>query len=289
MATAQQEPPESAGHDVVRQSARSSDMDRYLAALFAPEPARDDLVALVAFNAEVAQIADRATEPGLGEIRLQWWRDALDQLEAGEKTDNPIADSLGGVVRAHGELVPLLKGLIDARNFDVVGGVMPDMTALRAYLHKTAGTLYLMAVRLIAGREIDAEHAVAEAAIAFGITGQLRSIPFHLRRGRSFLPRDLLLAHHIDPDGRIGPQHLPRLAAVMDVLTVEAEAALGNAREALRQATPVARKAFLTLALVEPYLTSVRISAQRPLEHIADISPLNRYCRIAWASMSGRI
>ena len=95
------------------------------------EAARDDLMALTAFNVEVAQIADRVSEPGLGEIRLQWWRDALDALQAGEETDNPIADALSGIVAEQANMVPLLKGLIDARSFDIAGGQMPDMPALR--------------------------------------------------------------------------------------------------------------------------------------------------------------
>ena len=57
----------------------------------------------------------------------------------------------------------------------------------------------------------------------------------------------------------------------------------------LRQASPGARKAFLTLALVEPYLTVLAIADQRSLLEIADISPMNRFCRLAWAAVSGRI
>jgi len=289
MNTSQQEPVVDANRDLIWQTARSADMDRYLAALFAPQSVRDDLMALIAFNAEIAQIADRVTEPGLGEIRLQWWRDALDALQAGEGTDNPIADALGPIVAAHGELVPLLKGLIDARSFDVTGGMMPDMPTLRAYLHKTAGTLYLLGVKLIAGREIEAEHAVADAALALGITGQLRAMPFNLPQGRCFVPRDLLVELHIDPDDIFRPENVPRMVEAIQIMTMEAESALGRAREAMRPASSGARKAFLTLALVEPYLTVLAIADQRSLVEIADISPLNRYGRLAWAAISGRI
>jgi len=289
MSTPQQEPVVDANRDLIWWTARNADMDRYLAALFAPQSVRNDLMALIAFNAEIAQIADRVTEPGLGEIRLQWWRDALDALQAGEGTDHPVADALGGIVAAHGELVPLLKGLIDARSFDVVGGVMPDMPSLRAYLHKTAGTLYLLGVKLIAGREIEAEHAVADAGLAFGFTGQLRAMAVSLPRGRCFVPRDLLVERDIDPDNIFRPEHVPRMVEAIQIMTMEAESALGRARQALRRASPGVRKAFLTLALVEPYLTVLAIGRERSLLEIADISPLNRYGRLAWAAISGRI
>ncbi len=278
-----------ANRDIVRRAARNGDFDRYLAALFAPEPARDDLMALIAFNAEVAQIADRVSEPDLGEIRLQWWRDALDALLAGEGADNPIADALGPIVAEQSNMVPLLKGLIDARSFDVSGGQMPDMPALRAYLHKSAGTLYLMGVRLLAGRDIEAEHAVADAGLAFGFTGLLRALPVHLARGRQFLPRTLLAEHGIDPNEVLKSDETPRIREMMEAVGAEARDALARARQALGGASAAARPAFLSLVLVEPYLAALRHRRHSPLQQIADISPLNRYGRLAWAAISGRI
>ena len=58
-------------------AARELDYDRYLAALLAPRAARDGLMALAAFHGEIARIPRTVREPGVGDIRLQWWRDAL--------------------------------------------------------------------------------------------------------------------------------------------------------------------------------------------------------------------
>ena len=64
--------------DAVIASARSGEPDRYLAALLAPPAARDALLALAAFSSELARVPRaRPREPAMGEIRLQWWRDAL--------------------------------------------------------------------------------------------------------------------------------------------------------------------------------------------------------------------
>ena len=57
---------------------RAADPDRYLSMLYAPQDRRADLLALYAFNAEIAGIRDRVSEPMPGEIRLQWWRDMID-------------------------------------------------------------------------------------------------------------------------------------------------------------------------------------------------------------------
>lgn len=75
----------------VTELVRTRDKDRYLADLFAPEPTRKHLHALHAFAIEVAEVRDKVREPLPGELRLQWWRDAI---AAGEGQGNPLAAAL---------------------------------------------------------------------------------------------------------------------------------------------------------------------------------------------------
>ena len=69
-----------------REAARANEYDRYLAALLAPKAARPGLIALAAFQGEVARAVETVNEPIMGEIRLQWWRDALPGLRDGAST-----------------------------------------------------------------------------------------------------------------------------------------------------------------------------------------------------------
>ena len=64
--------------DVVTIAARAHERDRYLAALLGPRPIRRDLIALAAFAGEVGRIPAFVTEPMMGRIRLQWWRERLE-------------------------------------------------------------------------------------------------------------------------------------------------------------------------------------------------------------------
>ena len=56
---------------------REHDLDRWLACLFAPWAKRRYLHALYAFNLEVARVREIVSDPMPGEIRDQWWREAL--------------------------------------------------------------------------------------------------------------------------------------------------------------------------------------------------------------------
>ena len=85
--------------DTRRRIARETDPDRSIAASFAPREARADLFALYAFNAELARVAELVSEPGLGAIRLQWWREAIERAANGEASGHPVADAIGNLIR----------------------------------------------------------------------------------------------------------------------------------------------------------------------------------------------
>ncbi|MEJ2028057.1 MAG: squalene/phytoene synthase family protein, partial [Limibacillus sp.] len=62
---------------------RRFDHDRYLSLLLAAEPLRRSLLAIYAFNLEIARTAESVSEPMIGQIRLQWWRDSIEGLYGG--------------------------------------------------------------------------------------------------------------------------------------------------------------------------------------------------------------
>src|ERR1700742_5251521 len=81
---------------------RETDRDRYLATLFAPAEHRDALMALYAFNIEIARVREVAREPMPGEIRLQWWREVIEGERPGEAAAHPVAAALIEVMARHG-------------------------------------------------------------------------------------------------------------------------------------------------------------------------------------------
>src|SRR5689334_25333145 len=74
---------------------RRHDRDRFQTVLFAPAARREALFALYAFNYEIARVRETVTEPMLGQIRLQWWR------------ENIAAAFEGGAIRRHPVVEPL--------------------------------------------------------------------------------------------------------------------------------------------------------------------------------------
>jgi phytoene/squalene synthetase len=111
-----------ASHRYVLDLVRSADRDRFLGALFAPEPARTDLLALLAFNHELARTRTVTREPMLARIRLEWWREAVvEAAGAGKPRAQPIVESLSETVRRSSLRPQDLIALIDAREEEIEG------------------------------------------------------------------------------------------------------------------------------------------------------------------------
>lgn len=113
-----------ASHRYVLDSVREADRPRFLAALFAPEPARRGLLSLLALDHELARTRIVTREPMLAHIRLEWWREAAAEAAgAGLPRGQPVVESLSEISRRHDLAHEALVALIDARADEVEGAL----------------------------------------------------------------------------------------------------------------------------------------------------------------------
>ena len=96
---------------------RRVDPDRWLSTRFIAEPARrSDVLALYAFDQELSRAGRVTSNTFLAEIRLTWWREALDEIFAGGAVRyHPAAAALTDVIRRHGLPRAPLDAMIDGR------------------------------------------------------------------------------------------------------------------------------------------------------------------------------
>ena len=128
--------------DFASEALRTSDRDRYIATLVLPAEQRPAITALYAFNADVAAIRERVSGPQPGEIRLQWWNDALTGQGHGAVRQNPLADALLDTIERYDLPVGTFQRLIGARRFDLYDDPMPDLESFEGYAGETASTLF---------------------------------------------------------------------------------------------------------------------------------------------------
>ncbi len=262
------------------ETVRTHDPDRYLTALMAPRRVRKSLMALFAFNTELARIPSLVTEPALGEFRLQWWRDVLEHMEGKATLGAPVADALCEIVAAHDLPKPLLIGMIDARSADLNGGGFPDLQALKAYLYKSEGAVFALSVRVLGADSAETGHVANAAGLACGLTNLLRMLARDVAAGRVMMPLSVLDAHGVRPEQLLAGKGAVELEPVLAELAGEARKARDEARQQLAGLERSARRVFAPLALVEPYLGALEKPDHSALQHIANINPLVRFWKL---------
>jgi phytoene synthase len=166
---------------------RERDPDRYFSALFAPAERRPFLLALYAFNRELAHVGESVREPMLGEIRLAWWRETLDGARANAPRPHHVARALAATLAAVDLPAELFDAMIDARQFDLLDGSFADTAKRDAYVDATSANLMRLAARIL-GSEDRHDDLAREAGAAYGLAGLLRNRA--IGRGRPFLGDD---------------------------------------------------------------------------------------------------
>jgi phytoene synthase len=229
-------------------SLRAVDPDRYFSTLFAPAPRRPYLMALYAFNNEVARVAETVREPMLGAIRLEWWRETVEGARNATPRNHDVAKGLAALFQAFDLPLKDFESLIAARAFDSSADHFPDIAALETHLDATSGTLMRLAIKVLGG-----DTALArEPALAYGLTGLLRSLRFHNARHKLYMPLDLLAAVEITPEQFFDHATDPRVNAVTHQLGLRARDHFLAARRAPKPRASL--PALLPAALVPVYL-----------------------------------
>jgi phytoene synthase len=251
---------------------RSGDPERWLSVLYAPEDRRAALLSLYAFNVEITRIRDAVREPLPGEIRLQWWRDAI-AAPAGAMTGNPVADALTTTIATYELPRAAFDAMLEARIFDLYDDPMPDRTTLEGYCGETAGALIQFAA-LVLDRQAAVAHAAlaGHAGCAQAIAGLLRLLPVHRSRGQCYVPADILAAAGTDRETfLVGGPGAERAVAAMVALGRDHAAAFERGAAALPAAL---RPAYMPAAFAGPHLSRFEAA---PLDGGGRMSPLRRH------------
>ena len=240
---------------------RAQNRDRWLTTLFAPEPSRQRLLALYAFDLTVSNIRALVSQPMPGEIRLQWWIDVLQGEARGDVAANPVAaallDTLDALRLPRGPLI----AKIEAHRFDLYDDPMPTLSDLEGYCGETASSIFRYAGLILNdGRDPGGADAAGYAGVARVIADVLGRVPHP--GALPFVPEDVLrrqAANRAELTTSGGG------AAAIGHLREVAKERLAAALAGMKGVAAPARAAFLPLAVTRLQLGSVPAKAATSL------------------------
>jgi 15-cis-phytoene synthase len=152
---------------------READRDRFIASLFAPAERRPHLCALYAFDLEVLRIRHVVREALAGEIRLQWWRDALAGRVPDQVAAHPVAAAFSDTIAQCALPSGPIEQLIDARALDLYDDPFATLDELEAYGQQTASTVFELGARIL-DRGASVAAVAGPAGVATILTASLQ-------------------------------------------------------------------------------------------------------------------
>ncbi len=160
------------------------DPDRFAAAMAAPVDARRVLFPIYAFNVEVARAPWVTSEPMIGEMRLQWWRDVLEEIGQGRPVRrHEVTMPLAEVLDSEGAAT--LDRLVQARRWDLYRDPFEDEAHFDRYLGATGAGLMWVAARACASTRVEqSEDMVRDFGHATAFVRFLQAVPDLESRGR---------------------------------------------------------------------------------------------------------
>lgn len=129
--------------DYIRDLAKETAKDFYFAALFAPTQHQDALFTLAAFHGEVSGIRRKIKNELAGQVRLQWWHDALETRRE-EAFNNPLFKALVETIDKYHLPKHLLLNKINAHLFDLYDDPFPDVNTMEGHYGETLSSLFML-------------------------------------------------------------------------------------------------------------------------------------------------
>ena len=149
------------------------DPDRFRTVMGAPVIARPILFALYAFNVEVARAPWVTQEPMIAEMRLQWWRDVLEEISEGKTPRRHEVVTPLSKILTPGD-TKLLDELVAIRRWDIYKDAFEDAAHFERYIDQTSGHLMVVSARRLGACD---ESTVRDVAYGAGVAAWLRAVP----------------------------------------------------------------------------------------------------------------
>jgi phytoene synthase len=268
---------------------RRHDRDRFQTALFAPPRQREALFALYAFNYEIARVREAVSEPMLGQIRLQWWREVVSAAFSGEAPRHHlVAEPLTAAIREFGLSRDHFDRLIDTRERDLDPEPPATLAALEDYADGTSASLVLLALEVLGAGQPEAQEVGRAVGVGYAMSGLIRAMPFHAAARRSYVPADLAAGSGLKIEDYEARRTTSALLATVREIAAAATRQLSQAREQRAAIPRAAIAAVLPALIAERFLRRLERVGYNPFDvRLAVPDPMQSW-RLAAAALLNR-
>jgi squalene synthase HpnD len=236
--------------ETIRRRVEAAGTSFYWAMRLLPHHRRNGMYAVYAFCREVDDIADGERPVQHKLAALAAWREEIDGLYAGHPR-HLITRALSEPVLRYHLRRRDFHAVIDGMEMDARDAICaPDLATLDLYCARVACAVGHLSIHVF-GDESDGAHAVAESlGRALQLTNILRDLDEDARRGRLYLPQEILDRHGIRSTDPVAVLQHPALPAVCREVAAIAEE---HFEESMRMMARCARRAMRPAAVMAAF------------------------------------
>ncbi|MGB1540177.1 MAG: phytoene/squalene synthase family protein [Rickettsiales bacterium] len=236
------------------------DRDRYMVALMAPPEKRAHVLALLAWNNELARVAGLTHEPMVGLIRQTWWREVLEEIYAG-KPPRPqaVVQAMAAAIEQGKLPYQPFETLVSAREADLEKAPFATIAELETYAAETSGILLQQWSRLLGQGEAVRLEKLKHLGMAWGLLGTLRATHTLAHQNKLRLPTERLDAVGVKQDDVLLGKFTPELAQVVQEV-------VDAAHRHMQQSCGERGGVFALRVLATDYLKRIRKAGYNPFD-----------------------
>ena len=180
---------------------RLFDRERFLCALFMPESKREMLFTLYAFHIEISRIQTIVTEPMAGLLRLQWWRDNIEQIYNGAIPNHPVCEPLAVLINEKSLPKGYFDNILNARALDFETEPFATIEHLSSYAENIYSSILHLCAKTYAVEQQLEKIPVKALSTAFACMELLRL--YQKRPNQCIFPTNMVVKSKLTVDDTI--------------------------------------------------------------------------------------
>lgn len=257
--------------------AAASGSSFYYSFLFLPPPRRRAITAMYAFCREVDDVVDEATDPGVAQTKLDWWRGEVERLFNGAPS-HPVTQALAPHTQPFGITRERMHQVIDGMEMDLRQNRYLDFANLKTYCHLVAGVVGELSAGIFGNRDEPTMSYARQLGLALQMVNIIRDVGEDARRGRVYLPLDDLQAAGVKVSDVVAGHYSDGFVSVMRVQAARARSAYRAALASLPAAEqPAQRPGLIMGAIYLTLLDEIERENFRVLHQRIALTPLRKF------------
>ncbi|KAI8080231.1 Squalene/phytoene synthase [Gilbertella persicaria] len=183
-------------------------------------------------------------------MRMEFWKDTINKIYAGNPPEQPIALAIAEALKTSKLSAMWMKRIISERSSNLDDHQFMTIKDMENYSENTQSSLLYLQLESLGVKDVNADHAISHIGKMIGITTFLRSLPFHVSQKRLVLPAEITAKYDIIQENVFRGEIDGMEDAVYDVATAAYDQLL-TARSILNQ---VPGDAFPALLSAVPHI-----------------------------------